>query len=176
MVVEINTKNKLMKIYTQLLTMLLLLVSISIGNAQQTMPNATVRTLSGDNVAIQDHASNGMITIISFWASWCSPCKKEMDAISEIYADWQSEYNVELLAITIDDARGLSKVPAIVEQKGWPFTIYSDLNQELKNALNFQTIPHTIVLDTDGNIVYVHSGYVPGDEFELEDIIADLSN
>ncbi len=140
----------------------------------KTLPNVVVKRLDGSTVNIQDYGQNGKITVLSFWATWCSPCKRELDAIAELYPEWQEKYNVELVAVTIDDARAISKVRPIIEQKGWPFEVLSDANQELKQALNFQAIPQTFVVDEKGEIVFEHSGYQPGDEYELEDAIAGL--
>ena len=136
-----------------------------------TLPAVNVKTMDGKSVNIQTLVGNGKITVISFWATWCSPCKRELDAISEIYEDWQEDFNVELLAITIDDARGVAKVPAMVAAKGWEYKILSDSKQDLQRALNFQTVPQTFLLNADGEIVYTHSGYTSGDEYELEDEI-----
>ncbi|MEL6989300.1 MAG: TlpA disulfide reductase family protein, partial [Bacteroidota bacterium] len=124
---------------------------------------------------IQKYGENDKITVISFWATWCLPCKKELDAIAEIYPEWQEDYDMELVAITIDNARGLSKVKPMVEEKGWEFEILSDAGENLKRALNFQTIPQTFLINQKGEIVYSHSGYAPGDEFELEDKIKKLA-
>ncbi len=145
-------------------------------NAQKSLPDVAIKTLEGKTVNIQDYAKNGKITILSFWATWCSPCKKELDAISDVYEEWQEEYDVELIAITVDTRRALAKVKPMVETKGWEFEILSDVNQELQQALNFQVVPQTFVVDKEGNIVYDHSGYVPGDEFELEDKIKALAS
>lgn len=139
------------------------------------MPSIPLKTLKGQTVNIQDFLGNGKITVISFWATWCSPCKRELDAIADIYEEWQEDHNVELLAITIDDARSLAKVPALVETKGWDYTILADSKRELQKALNFQTVPQTFLVDQDGNIVYTHTGYNPGDELELEDEIIKIS-
>ena len=51
----------------------------------------------------------------------------------------------------------------------------SDQNQELQKALDFQTVPQTFIIDKEGNIVYDHAGYTPGDEYELEDKIKALA-
>lgn len=140
-----------------------------------TVPSVDVKTLEGQTVNIQDYVGKGKITVMSFWATWCSPCKRELDAIADIYEDWQEEYDMELLAVTIDDARSMAKVPALVETKGWEYTILADSKRELQKALNFQTVPQTFLIDAEGNIVYTHSGYNPGDEIELEDKIAALA-
>ena len=140
------------------------------------MPSAELKTLEGKTVNIQDYLGKGKPVVVSFWATWCSPCKKELDAISEVYPDWVDEYGVEMLAITIDNARGMAKVPGMVGSKGWEFTILSDSKQTLQQALNFQTIPQTFLVDGAGNIVYTHNGYNPGDEYELEDKIKALTS
>ena len=153
---------------------LLLFVSFVV-NAQRTLPEVQVMTLDGDKKYLTEHAKNGKVSILSFWATWCSPCKKELDAISEIYEEWQEEFDVELIAISVDNSRSMAKVGPMVEQKGWDYTIYLDPNQELQKSLNFRVVPQTFVLDKQGNISYSHSGYVPGDEYELEEVIAKLA-
>jgi peroxiredoxin len=141
----------------------------------KTLPNVVLKKLTGESVNIQEYAQNGKVTVLSFWATWCSPCKRELDALTELYPEWQEKYDIEILAITIDDARALAKVRPIVEQQGWPFEILSDVNQELMEALNLQTVPQSFVVNKNGEIVYEHSGYQPGDEYELEEVIEGLS-
>ncbi len=161
--------------FLQLFTLVFLFAFTQSADAQKSLPEVSIKNLDGKSVDIQDYAKNGKITVLSFWATWCSPCKKELDAIAEIYPDWQEEYDAEVVAITIDTRRALAKVRPMVESKGWEYDILSDVNQELQQALNFQTVPQTFLIDQDGNIVYEHSGYVPGDEFELEDKIKELA-
>ncbi len=144
-----------------------------VATAQKTVPSVTVKTLDGQTVNLKDYAAkSGKTIIIDFWATWCSPCKKELDTVAEHYEEWQKKYNVELLAITIDNQRALPKVPGIVESKGWTYTIFAGNEEDMRNAFNFQTIPQTLVIDKKGNIVFEHNGYVPGDEEELEKAVA----
>jgi cytochrome c biogenesis protein CcmG, thiol:disulfide interchange protein DsbE len=143
------------------------------ASAQKTIPNVTVKTLDGQTVNLQEYAKkSGKVIIIDFWATWCSPCKKELDTIAEYYEEWQKKYNVELLAITVDNQRALPKVPGIVESKGWEYTIFAGNEDAMRTAFNFQTIPQTLVADKKGNIIFEHNGYVPGDEEELEKAVA----
>lgn len=151
---------------------LVLCISVVVS-AQKTIPNVTVKTLDGQTVNLQEYArKSGKVIIVDFWATWCSPCKKELDTVADYYEEWQEKYDVELLAITIDNQRALPKVPGIVESKGWPYTIFAGNEEAMRNAFNFQTIPQTLVADKKGNIIYEHNGYVPGDEMELEKAVA----
>jgi|TARA_B110000211_G_scaffold4658_1_gene5231 thiol-disulfide isomerase/thioredoxin len=157
---------------------LLFLVCFLCYNAafsQITIPNINLNTLSGKSVKIQDEISKDKITILSFWASWCVPCINELDAISEVYEDWQEDFNMELIAISTDDARTQKRIRPMVNGKGWPYKILLDKNQELKRALNISTIPQIIILK-DSKIIYIHSGYSPGVEDEFYDIIKENSN
>ncbi len=163
-----------MKNVSKFLTLAFLVLSISVfAQDEQKLPSVTVKHLDGQSVDLATYGENEKLTVISFWATWCTPCKKELDAINDIYEDWQEEFDVELLAITIDNSRQLTKVPGIVTTKGWEFEVLSADQNEIQTALNFQTIPQTFLIDKEGNIVYSHSGYVPGDEFELEDHIRE---
>lgn len=157
---------------------LLVLVCFLCYNAafsQTTIPNITLNTLNGKSVKIQDEISKDKITILSFWASWCVPCINELDAISEVYEDWQEDFNMELIAISTDDARTQKRIRPMVNGKGWPYKILLDKNQELKRSLNISTIPQIIILK-DSKIIYIHSGYSPGVEDEFYEIIKENSN
>jgi cytochrome c biogenesis protein CcmG, thiol:disulfide interchange protein DsbE len=143
--------------------------------AQKTLPSVSIKNLDGKSIDIKSVAGHGKITVISFWATWCGPCKKELDEVNKVYASWQEKYNMELFAVTIDDARGLPKVKPMVAEKRWSYTVLSDANSDLKSALNIPNVPYTLLLDGAGHIVWSHSGYVPGDEKELEAKIAELA-
>lgn len=142
--------------------------------AQKTLPSANVKTLEGQTINVQELGKTGKITVISFWATWCSPCKKELDAIMDYYDEWQEKYGVELVAISVDDARSAAKVPGMVKEKGWKYRILLDPAKELQTAANIQAVPHTYVLDQNGVIIFEHNGYTPGDELELEDLFKEL--
>ena len=165
-----------MKLFSKLvLAVALLTLCFGLAISQSQLPSAEIKTLDGATVNLQDFAQNGKFTIISLWATWCAPCKKELDAITELYEDWQADYNVELVAISIDTRRQLAKVKPMVETKGWPFLVLSDANNALTNILNYQTIPQTYLVDLNGQIVYSHNGYLPGDEYELEEQLKALT-
>lgn len=142
--------------------------------AQDTLPDIELSDLEGNKVSLNEYAENGKITVFSFWATWCSPCKKELSNIADIYEDWTDEWEVEVVAVNIDDQRNFGKVKPYVDGQGWEYTVLMDPNEQLKRALNFQTVPFTFVLDKEGKVAYQHTGYVEGDEYELEELIETL--
>lgn len=150
-----------------------LLLSVGLF-AQDSLPDIELSDLDGNKVTLNEYAENGKITVFSFWATWCSPCKKELSNIADIYEDWTDEWDVEVVAVNIDDSRNFGKVKPYVDGQGWDYTVLMDPNEKLKRALNFQTVPFTFVLDKEGKVAYQHTGYVEGDEYELEELIEKL--
>jgi len=138
------------------------------------LPNVKISNLDGDDIDIASYGDNKKITVISFWATWCAPCKKELNSIAELYDQWQEDYCLEVLAVSTDDTRSSDKVQAYVDGVGWEYDVLLDANEDLKRALNIQLVPYTVVVDAEGDIIYEHSGYVKGDEYELEEIIKEI--
>lgn len=131
------------------------------------IPTATVKKLDGTKINTSEIANDGKPIIISFWATWCKPCKKELDAIAEEYEEWVKETGVKLIAISIDDVRSSAKVNTDVKTKGWKYDIYLDENQDFKRAMNVNNVPHTFIVNGKGEIVWSHNSYTEGDEETL---------
>lgn len=155
------------------LTMLFLFV-ISVANAQKELPNLTLKSLENKAVNIKtDYAEKDKLYVFSFWATWCGPCLNELEAISEEYELWQKEVNMEVVAVSTDDARTQKRVKPLVNGKNWPFGVILDSNQDFKRALSIVDIPYTIVVK-NGKIVHIQSGYTQGGEKELFTILKTL--
>lgn len=139
------------------------------------IPATTVKKLDGSKVNSSSFSNDGKPIIISFWATWCKPCKKELDAIQENYSDWVKETGVKLIAISIDDARSVGKVVTDVRSKGWDFEVYLDENQDFKRAMNVNNVPFTFLVDGNGKIVWSHNSYTEGDEEKLYENVKKLA-
>ena len=134
--------------------------------AQKAIPDTQLKYLSGEMTNLQNIASETDLFIVSLWATWCVPCKNELDAISEVYDDWQDEFNLKLVAISVDDSRTVKRVKPLINGKDWDYEILLDTNNDLKRALGASVIPLTLIIK-DGKIVYRHTGYFPGVEDDL---------
>ena len=145
---------------------LLLFLSLSLtGLSQTVIPQRDVRTSDGVVLLMSDYLKLQKPLIISFWATYCSPCLEEFDAVAELYSDWKKEIDFEFIAVSIDDSRSAAKVKSLVAGRRWPFIVLIDQNQDIKRAMNVTSIPFYFVFDKNGKYVYKHSGYLPGDEY-----------
>lgn len=142
--------------------------------SQNELPNVDLTTTDGGKINIQKAASSDNVVVISLWATWCVPCLKELDAISDVWDEWQEETNVELIAVSVDDSRTVKRVKPLINGKGWDYTILLDTNNDLKRALGASTVPLTLLIK-DNKIVYRHSGYSPGAEMDLYEKIKEYS-
>lgn len=138
------------------------------------IPEVSLTTLDGGSILSTEIVNKEGATIISFWATWCKPCILELNELNDLKEDWADESNVEIIAISIDDARSSSKVSSFVSSRGWDFKTYLDVNSEFKRALNINNIPHTVLIDKSGKLVWQHAGYVPGDEEVLYEEVLKL--
>jgi peroxiredoxin len=158
------------------LFILLLIVGISLNSfAQDKVPAIKIKDLKGSLVDASKISNDGKPVVISFWATWCKPCIRELNAINDEYVDWVDETGLKLVAISIDDTRQSSKVRPFVASQGWEYEVYLDENSELRRALNVNNIPHTFLLNGKGEIVWQHNGYLPGDEDHLHELVAKVA-
>ena len=141
----------------------------------RTLPSVEVKTLYGENINIQEIENSGKPIVISFWATWCKPCKKELNNIAEVYEEWQDETGVKLIAISIDDTRSMSRVVPYVNASDWDYEVYLDPNRDLARAMGVSTVPHTFLLNGKKEIVWQHRTYVDGDEDELLEQIEKIA-
>jgi thiol-disulfide isomerase/thioredoxin len=155
-----------MKKITALLTILSFAVVTFAQN--KPLPTTMVRDIKGKKIAFNKAFEPGKVTIVSFWATWCIPCKQEIKTIKNKLPDWQKQSaDINYMAVSIDDARDAATVKTYATSQGWKFPVLLDPNSDLKRSLNFSNVPYTIIVDKTGNIAYMHIGYEEGGEEEI---------
>ena len=160
------------KIQFAILLVLALFIPV-IAEAQ--LPSVKVENRKGEVVNTASLVDGKTPMIISFWAVTCKPCIRELDAINDAMPDWLDEADFRVVAISTDDSRFSAQARAWVEGHGWSdFTVLFDKNQEFMRAMNVSYTPQVFVVDKKGKVVYSHTGYTPGSEQELIDVIKSL--
>ena len=136
--------------------------------------NITLKNIDGQSVQSSVIQNGGKPIILSFWATWCKPCNLELNNIKEVYEEWQEETGVKLVAVSIDDAKSVNRVKPHVNGNDWPYEVYLDQNSDLKRAMGVVNVPHTFILNGEGEIVWQHMGYQNGGEEEVIEKVREL--
>lgn len=158
----------------RLILFLTLSFAFFLNNVLAQLPAVTLKTMNGTEVSTDTLSNGGKPFIIDFFATWCKPCNRELDAINEVYEEWQEETGVKIFAVSIDQAQNINKVKPLVSNHGWEYDVLLDPNSEFLRAVGGQMIPYTLVVDAKGKIVYKHSGYTDGAETELIKKVREL--
>ncbi len=139
------------------------------------LPSVTLKNIDGKTVDTAKLNNDGKPFIISFFATWCKPCQRELDAIHEQIADWEDETGVKVIAVSIDQGPNVDKVKPLVDAKGWEYEVLLDPNGDFNRAMNVNgTVPTVFVIDGKGKIVDRRSGYVDGSEQHLIEKVREL--
>jgi peroxiredoxin len=143
--------------------------------AGKKIPSVNLKNIEGNPFNTSSISNNGKPIIISFWATWCKPCIKELTAIADVYDEWIEETGVKLIAVSVDDSRSTNQVRPLVNGKGWEYEVLLDANGDFKRAMNVGPIPHTFLLNGNGEIVWSHTTFSEGAELDLIDLVRKLN-
>lgn len=137
------------------------------GTASAQLPSIQVKDLNGKTIDTATLSNEGNPFLISFFATWCKPCLRELKAIHELYPDWQEETGMKMYIVSIDEAQNTHKVKPLVDAEGWDYEVLLDANGDFYRSLGIQGVPHMLILDGNGQIVESHSGYTDGAEHDI---------
>jgi len=175
-ILNIKTINIMIK-KTILFALILMITGTAFSQTKKRqLPAVDIKLPSGETFNTSNIQNDGKPIILSFWAQWCSPCISELDAFNEVYSDWQEETGIKLYAISIDDVRKSSNALPFAYGRDWDFEILLDPNCDFKRALNFQNVPQTFILDGKGNIVWQHTSFAEGGEYEIIKLLRKVAN
>lgn len=142
----------------------------------QDLPNTQVKDVNtGKKAPFNQTIEKGKVTVVSFWATWCVPCKKEIKNIARKLPDWKKEVDFNYMTMSIDEARAEGLVRTYAISQGWEFPYYIDANSDLKRSLNFQSVPFTLIIDKEGKAAWKHIGYEEGGENEVFEKVKELA-
>ena len=158
----------------QVIVTLAIAFGFSIMAEAQTVASVDLKNLEGMTVNPSDLVGKGNPTVICFWATWCSPCKRELNNYMDYYVDWQEETGVEIIAVSIDDSRSMSRVAPFVTSSGWEYEVLLDPGRDFARAMQVINVPHTFLVNGKGEVVWTHNNYAEGDEDELYEELLKL--
>lgn len=113
------------------------------------------KSLDGDEIKVSDY--KGKVVIVSFWASWCGPCRKELPVLGGIQKSATPE-KLQVISINIDEDRAIfKKIAAAIS--GTQMKLVYDGKKRIGRKYGVEGIPHMVIIDKDGKVASVHVGY-----------------
>lgn len=121
--------------------------------------------LDGQTVSLADFRGRKKV-VVSFWASWCGPCRLELPILADFYKKYHKDSsNFEILAISIDEDR--SDAESYAGKAKLPFPVLFDPASQTADAYSVEAIPTMFVIDSDGKIIYGNTGMDTAMEVQL---------
>lgn len=122
-------------------------------------------TLDGRTISLAEYKGKKKV-VLSYWASWCGPCRMELPILAEFYKKYHKDSSsFEFLAISIDDSR--SDAEAFAESAKLPFPVLLDPDSKVADTYSVEAIPSLFVINENGTIIYGNTGMDQGLEIEL---------
>jgi thiol-disulfide isomerase/thioredoxin len=108
------------------------------------------------------------VIMVSFWATWCGPCKAEMEKLSPVYDELLGE-GFQYLAVSTDGPDSVAEVRPYIRSNDYQFPVLLDTTGKLLERYNPRgDLPYYLLVNRKGQIVEEHQGFVPGDEVGIE--------
>jgi len=98
----------------------------------------------------------GKVVMVDFWASWCEPCKQSFPAMEELHHRF-SDKGLVIVAVNVDENR--ADMEAFLKKNAANFAVLRDSAQKLVATAGIATMPSSFLIDRDGKVRFVHTGY-----------------
>ena len=142
------------------------LLFISFLISQNVSPNLKLTKLNGRTVTLSEYLNKGPV-LINFWATWCSPCKKEMVYLDKFERKYKDE-GLSILSISVDSQKSLSHVRSYIRANDYIYDVFLDPNRQVFKKLNGNLMPTNVLIDTECKVLWRPYGYIPGDEENMD--------
>lgn len=151
-------------------------IPVTVQKTEQAKENSfelELETVDGESFSYKKIAGKKVL-FISFWATWCEPCKAELTKLAEIYPKYRE--NLEIIAISIDPEDNMDAIQEFAVEMALPYPVLIDPSGNVTSSMipGGDTVPYSMLLDKNGKIVATHTGYEPGDEVKIEEEIQKL--
>lgn len=138
--------------------------SQSTEQQKNTAPDFTVVDYNGKQTKLSD--KKGKPVVVNFWASWCGPCKSEFPAFEDAFNKYGNDVEFMMINLTDGYQETISSAKSFIDEQNYTFPVYYDTTMSASNAYGVFSIPKTLFIDKNGNIVQNRTGTISQDTLE----------
>ena len=124
---------------------------VAAPKAGETAPDFVGYNADGQPLLVT--AYSGKVVVLSFWASWCGPCKKELPLLEGI-ARTAGKERVQVLAVNVESSEVYKRLSRRTSEL--QMLVASDAGHEAQRAYGVNGIPHMVIIGKDGHILRIH--------------------
>lgn len=152
------------------LLFVLLFVFVSISKAQMYF-EFTLPDIDGNDVSMSQLLEKSNVIMLSFWATWCTPCKEEMKKMADIYEKYKDK-GFLYVALNNDNQKSVSKVKSFIVAQDYKFPVLLDTDKKVFEGYSGKDeMPYSLLINKKKEIIAVHTGFKTGDEKMIEEEI-----
>ncbi len=155
------------------LCLVLALTGLTLAQKLETKkaPDFTLPDMYGKNFTLSKNYGGGPI-YISFWATWCKPCLEELKIMEKVYEKYKDQ-GFRMVAINTEGPKASAKIKSFVKAHGITYDVLLDNDGEIfRRTFKGANMPYTVLTNSEGRILFSGVGFKPGDEVEIEKLIA----
>ena len=171
MIERTESKQPISRSILLLLTMVLIL-SAGIASAGSP-PDFRLQDLDGNWFTLSENL-DGNVVYVTFWATWCVPCRREMPHLQKLHEDFGDE-GLTIIGINTDPPGTTSKIRPFINRYKITYTTVLDPDNNVLDKYNpTRELPYAVLIEPSGNVHEIFPGYRKGDEVILREKIASL--
>jgi len=151
-----------------------LVLILSVGNASAgPPPDFRLQDLDGNWFTLSEHLGDG-VAYVTFWATWCVPCRREMPYLQALYEELGDE-GLTIIGVNTDPPGTTSKIKPFVKRYKISYTTVLDPDNNVLDKYNpTRELPYAVLIDRSGNVHEIFPGYRKGDEMLLREKVEAL--
>lgn len=136
----------------------------------QNVPDFEITKKDGQTISTDD--LKGKVVLINFFATWCPPCRMELPHVQEqIWDNFSDREDFDIVVLAREE--GWDKIDPFLEEYGYTFSFYPDLNRAVYSLFAADTIPRNVIINRDGKIIYQSIGYSEEEFANMLQVITD---
>ena len=137
------------------------------------LPETTLSGLQSSRDISDKSLLGTKVTFITFWASWCPPCRMELPELQKLYNKYKGK-GFQIIGINLDRDSSVKRAVKFAKKFKLTFPILRDSKEKLTAPMNVSSIPTMLIVDGKGKIIEAHQGFNPQSEKEFSKIIEKM--